>query len=301
MTNHNLNIHMYTFDDLLGLFDLTAQISLDDLKRSKKKVIMLHPDKSKLGSEYFLFYKKAFDIIVQFYDDQTKQNKNITDETVDYSPNDTNQWNKSTTAQINKAIGDMSKESFQKKFNQLYEKNMQKEIKPDVNEWFSKNDPLYQMDENAGKNMGKALEQIKQQSNSLNLYRGVQTLASSSNSSNLYEDDSDSNEYVSCDPFSKLKYDDLRKVHKDQTVFAVSESDFDKMQTYGSVDQLNRARGQQDLKPTSKEESQQMLNSQEMKMREHIMKQEYLAKLETMKYSEKNKTVLSSFLHLTSN
>ena len=58
-TGHNLNIHMYTLDDLLGLFDLTTRISLEDLKRAKKKVLMLHPDKSKLSSEYFLFYKKA--------------------------------------------------------------------------------------------------------------------------------------------------------------------------------------------------------------------------------------------------
>jgi len=297
--NHNLNIHMYTFDDILGLFDLTNQISLEDLKSAKKKVLMLHPDKSKLDSSYFLFYKKAFDIIVQFYESQNKQNQKITEETTNYSHLDTNSWNKSTSKQINKVIGDMSKEQFQEKFNTLFEKNMQKEIKTDVNEWFSKNDPLYQIDENACKNMGKALQQIKQQSNSLNIYRGVQTLSSSSRSGNLYDDDQDSGEYVSSDPFSKLKYDDLRKVHKDQTVFAVSESDFDNMPKYGSVDQLNRARGQQILTPLEKMDAQKILNDQENQYRQQIMKKEYLAKLETMKYSEKNKNVLSTFLQLT--
>ena len=297
MNDHNLDIHMYSFNELLSLFNLTHKISLEDLKRAKKKVLMSHPDKSQLSPKYFLFYKKAFDIIVQFYETQNKQNQEITEETTNYSPLDTNSWNKSTTKQIGKVIGDMDKDKFQEKFNQLFEKNMQKEFKPNVNEWFSNNVPLYQLDENAGKNMGKALEQIKQQSTSLNIYRGVQSLSSASNTGNLYEDDQDANEYVTSDPFSKLKYDDLRKVHKDQTVFAVSESDFDKIQTYGSVEQLNRARGQQ-LIPLEKDEAQKMIDLQESNMKAQIMKKEYLAKLETMKYEEKNKSVLSTFLYL---
>lgn len=297
MNDHNLDIHMYSFNEILSLFDLTHKISLEDLKRAKKKVLMSHPDKSQLSPKYFLFYKKAFDIIVQFYETQNKQNQEITEETTNYSPLDTNSWNKSTTKQIGKVIGDMDKDKFQEKFNQLFEKNMQKEFKPNVNEWFSNDIPLYQLDENAGKNMGKALEQIKQQSTSLNVYRGVQSLSSASNTGNLYEDDQDANEYVTSDPFSKLKYDDLRKVHKDQTVFAVSESDFDKIQTYGSVEQLNRARGQQ-LIPLEKGEAQKMMDFQESNMKAQIMKKEYLAKLETMKYEEKNKSVLSTFLYL---
>ena len=303
MTNHNLNIHMYTFDEILTLFDLTTKINMEDLKRAKKKVLMMHPDKSHLGSEYFLFYKKAFELVVEFYNNHNKQNQEITEETTNYSALDTNSWNKSTTKQINKAIGEMPKEQFREKFNQLFEKNMQKEIKPDVNDWFSKNDPLYQIDENADKsmdkNMNRAMIQIKQHTNSINIYRGVQTLSSSSMSSNLYDNDQDSGEYVSCDPFSKLKYDDLRKVHKDQTVFAVSESDFDKVEKYGSVDHLNRARGNQILTPLDKMDAQRMLDSQESKMKEQIMKKEHLAKLETMKYQEKNKIIMSTFLQLT--
>ena len=291
--SHNLNIHMYTLDDILALFDLTHTITLDDLKRAKKKVLMLHPDKSRLGSEYFLFYKKAFDLVVQFSDNQNKQNQQVSEENTQYSINDP----KHTS--INKVISNMPKEKFQEKFNQLFEKNMQKEAKPNVNDWFSHNDPLYQMDENAGKNMGKALEQIKQQSNSMNVYRGVQTLSSGPRNGNLYDDDaSDMSEYVSSDPFSKLKYDDLRKVHKDQTVFAVSEQDFDKIQKYGSVDQLNQARGHQNLTPLDKVEAQRILEGQENQLKQQIWKKEHLAKLETMKYQEKNKSVMSAFMFL---
>ena len=56
LKEHNLNIHMYSLEDLLGLFGLTYNISQADLKRAKKVVLMTHPDKSKLDSKYFLFY-----------------------------------------------------------------------------------------------------------------------------------------------------------------------------------------------------------------------------------------------------
>jgi hypothetical protein len=56
-TTHNLNIHMYKLSELFDLFQLSYNISVDDMKRAKKMVLMTHPDKSGLGPEYFLFYK----------------------------------------------------------------------------------------------------------------------------------------------------------------------------------------------------------------------------------------------------
>ena len=53
MTKHNLNIHMYSLAEILNLFDLDYQFDIEGLKRAKKKVLMLHPDKSKLDPEYF--------------------------------------------------------------------------------------------------------------------------------------------------------------------------------------------------------------------------------------------------------
>ena len=44
LQEHNLNIHMYSLEELLGLFDLTYNITLNDLKRAKKIVLMTHPD-----------------------------------------------------------------------------------------------------------------------------------------------------------------------------------------------------------------------------------------------------------------
>ena len=72
-SNHNLDITMYSFKEVLALFDLNDDFNTNDLKRAKHKVLMTHPDKSKLPAEYFLFYKKAFEIVYHFYEENVKQ------------------------------------------------------------------------------------------------------------------------------------------------------------------------------------------------------------------------------------
>jgi len=299
MDAHNLDIHMYSFEDILKLFQLTPKYDLDELKRAKRQVLMTHPDKSHLSPEYFLFYKKAFEIVVQFYNDQIKQGQVITEDTTKYEPLNTDDWNKKTTSAISNTISKMPVEKFQEKFNRLFDENMRKETKNN-NEWFSKNDPLYQIDPAAGKNMDHSINRIKNEAktNGLVVYRGVCELPSGSGEP-LYRDDDDyeNADYVTCNPFSILKYDDLRKVHKDQTVFAVSESDLDTIQTYRSVEHLNRVRGHL-IDPLDEINSQKQLEATEQAKREAIMKKEYMAKLESLKYQEKNKSVLSRFLQL---
>ena len=75
--SHNLNINMYSFKELLDLFQLDYKMSIDDMKRAKMMVLKMHPDKSRLPPDYFLFYKKAFDMIVQYYNDSVKINTEV--------------------------------------------------------------------------------------------------------------------------------------------------------------------------------------------------------------------------------
>jgi len=296
-SNHNLNIHMYSLEEVLGLFDLKYQLTIDDLKRAKKKVLMLHPDKSKLSSEYFLFYKKAFDIILQFYENQNKQNKAV--ENIDYKPLN-GELNKTNTKNVTSAIKEMNPEKFQNKFNQLFEENMAKKPNSSKNEWFAKDEPIYNIDQNVNaSNMRDVLENMKQNNGAIINYRGVENLYSSGSGTNVYDDDDIiDNSYVTSDPFSKLKYDDLRKVHKDQTVFAVSERDFEKVQTYSSVDHFVRERSRHSLDPMEKQKAEQVLATKERQMQEEMMKRQYQSNLRTMQYEEKNKAVLSSFMML---
>ena len=296
---HNLDIQTYSLEELLGLFGLTTyNISTNDLRQAKKRVLMLHPDKSKLESKYFLFYKKAFDVIVQFYDNQNRQHKQVDGKELVYRPTEDNDT--STSDNINKQINEISKSDFQDKFNRLFESNNMGN-RPDTtqNEWFKQEENDFNIPEGkiSRSEMGDAFNRVKHQSNSLIKYNGVQEMlhTTSAGNSSLYEDN---DQYVSCDPFGKLQYDDLRKVHRDQTVLAVSEHDFDQSKTYKSVDEFNRARSQYSYDPLEKEKATTMLQEQERIMNEQMMQKEYKSKLQTQQYAEKNKTVLASFLQL---
>lgn len=303
LEKHNLNIHMYSFEELLGLFDLSYEITQQDMKRAKNKVLMLHPDKSRLPADYFLFYKKALDIIFNYYQNNTKINQTVPKEKTDYSPAEISDMNKSTTKKIKSTIGEMDPQEFQRKFNESFEKNMKKEITK-VNEWFSTEDPVYDIKEKVlQNNMGTIMENIKKQNQGMVRYQGVQNMYSSGGT-NLYdEDDADdesrNNQYVTSDPFSKLKYDDLRKVHKEQTIFAVSESDFKNVEQYKNIEHLNQVRNNKDnLKPLDKPHAERILLEQDRILKEKMAQKQHKSFMKTEEYTEKNKSILSSFLQL---
>jgi len=296
---HNLDIHMYNLKELLGLFDLDYTINMEDLKRAKKKVLMSHPDKSKLDPKYFLFYKKAFELIVQFYEHQNKDKILSKNGTV-YDKHQLNQLDEQSTKNVQSSINELSTNDFQTKFNKLFDENMTKKTDTSKNDWFTNEENSYEIKEQVNnKNMGEIFERIKDNQTSLIKHRGVEALYVNSNSGNkLYDDDENDDEYVTTDPFSKLKFDDLRKVHKDQTVFSVSEKDIHKRPVYTSVDHFQRERGKQNMNPLEKQEAERILSQQNETYTQQMMQKEYDAKLKGMEYEKKNKRVLSNFLRI---
>ena len=301
--SHNLRIQDYTLDELLGLFDLTSRtITLEQVKNAKKRVLMLHPDKSRLGSEYFLFYKKALEILVQFYEQQNKQNQVLSKENTVYRPIEPESTIKK---QVSSSIQKMSSTDFQTKFNALLEENqMGKQIDPKHYEWFKneEEDESFKISGNvSASNLGEKMAELKQKQSAMVKYHNVQDFYTTrGNMSNAFGDDEDiyKNQYISSDPFGKLKFDDLRKVHKDETILAVSERDLDKTKIYKSVDELNKARSQQPISYLSKPESEKILEERQTKMRDQMLQKEYNSKIKSQDYEEKNKKVLASFLYL---
>ena len=171
---HNLDIAMYSFKELLDLFNLSYNISIDELKQAKKRVLMTHPDKSKLGPEYFLFYKKAYEHIVNYYETNQKTNKIVPSEKPLYSVFKTDDFTKTTEKAIESQINQIPKKEFNKKFNKLFEENMA-EKRINKNEWFSSNEPIYNIDKNITlSSMGDVIETIKKTTSAVVTYNGVQ-------------------------------------------------------------------------------------------------------------------------------
>lgn len=297
---YNLDIKSYSFNEILQLFDINNyDFSLEELKRAKKKVLMTHPDKSRLPPEYFLFYKKAFEIVFHYYENNNKQNQEVKYQ--EYNPRQgSNDFNKATEQKIKNTIKDLKVEDFNKKFNELYDKNMSKKIDTTRNQWFQENDPLYEITESVSKvNMNSKFENLKKQNQSLIKHNEFQHLTHSSGINYHDDEDDDTNNgYVTCDPFSRLKFDDLRKVHKDQTIFSVGENDYEKMQKFNNVEQYGQVRKTQDLTPLQQEHSRKILEEQERIMKERMARKQYETNLRTQEYEQKNKQVLSSFLYL---
>ena len=291
--SYNLNIKMYSFKEILELFKLSYDFDINELKRARMIVLKMHPDKSRLPSEYFLFYKKAFDIIVDYYNEKQKTNVEVPHNEIKYESASTD---KATYKQVGKTMKELGTEKFQEKFNQLFEANMVKKTDESVNDWFKKNDPLFEYDDiKSTSGLGVAMDSIKSKAAALVQYKGVENMTSRMGN-DLYDDDS--NGYVSCDPFGKLKFDDLRKVHKDQTVFAVSERDFEKVQKYSSMDHLQRERGMVNLTPMEKSHAEKMLAEKEAAIQKSMLAKKHEDHLRSMEYAEKNKTVMSSFFQL---
>jgi len=299
MNQHHLDIREYSLHEIFELFKIPSngQITLEHMKQAKKITLQMHPDKSRLPDSYFLFYKKAFEIIAAYYENQNKTSQIVPKEHEIKYEDLAEDINKTEIAkQIQKRTAE---KNFQKTFNDLFEKNMREKIDPTKNEWFTKEEALFQ-DIGVVKNvsqMNASLEKIKEKTNAMSVYRGVQMLNSGRCGSNLYGDDEEVDEYISTDPFSKLKYEDLRKVHKDHTVFSISEKDVSKMKTYDSVDDYRKTR-EQGYAPLEKVEAENILKNREKEMQEKIMKKKYQSDLRTLENIEKNKKIHATFLQI---
>jgi hypothetical protein len=288
---HNLDVDAYSLGDLLSLFEISSFTpSLEEMRRAKKKMLMTHPDQSRLPSAYYLFYRQAYEVVLTFYQEQTRQNQ-ATTVVGDYAPPNVNHG-------VQGALDKMSARDFHSKFNQLFEK-MDMAAKPDParNAWFTHTAPVIDNvpDRIAPKDMAQAFQTVKKaQTAALVSHRGgVQEMQVSQGAASFYDDDDDA--YISSDVFSKLKFDDLRKVHKDQTVLAVGEQDY----VYRSLEHYSRERDAAPTAPMPEDEAKRLLQDQVRLQREQIMQRQYLAMQKEKENEKKNQAVLSQFLLLT--
>ncbi len=295
MKLHNLDINMYSFKDILDLFNIDENnIRIEDIKNAKKTVLMTHPDKSKLESKYFLFFKKAFDVLHHYYQNNLKQEVDIDTVNTDYQDYHDEEHSK----QISNHVAKMEKKSFNKKFNKLFEENANiKKVDPDKNTWFKEDNPsLKDLEKVANvSGMTSAINNFKRKNNELIIHRGVQETMQGGGT-NLYEEDN--NSYVGSNIFDKLKYDDLRKVHKDETVFSVSEEDINKVKAYNNVDEYKNMRQGQSLDPINEIEATNLLKKKNEQKIANIRDFEKKSIMETIKNEENNKKFMSHFLRI---
>lgn len=306
--NYNLDIQTYSFQDILTLFELPEanNITQEQLKRAKLMVLKTHPDKSRLPPDFFLFYSEALKIIVEFYNNQQRSTKEITTTEIKYDDNIAGIFENNPA--VLEKINSIPSNKFQKVFNDLFDKNQMGKQIVNKNEWFSKdeNDDIFAVKVANISSMNKTFEQIKEKQQGMVIYKGVRELPwSGISASNLYEDidgdgngDGNGNVYIENDPFSKLKFEDIKKVHKNETIFAVGEKDYDKIPKYQSVEQYNTARNTNDIYIETEEENRRILKQRETDFQNKMIQREYLMKKKEIETINKNKSIYSYFLQI---
>lgn len=217
----SFNIDDYNCKDILNLFSLSIEnkLTLDDIKNSKKKLLKIHPDKSSLPSKYFIFYKQAFDELCELYKIQESDNKterNLHDVITAYD-NDLD---------VADSVKSTINENFDNTiFNKFYDDHVVNKIDPEEYKWFQEDVSLPSYSHG---DISSNMQEVKKQlliDNKIRVFEKVQTSNHGVGSiMNLYEDNN-KDMYISCDSNSLLQYADIRKVHKDESVFLVNEAD----------------------------------------------------------------------------
>lgn len=271
MNQIDLNLDNYELNDLLKLFKLKINFNENDLKEAKKIVLLVHPDKSGLDSKYFIFYKKAFDLLNNIYEINHKSTTTKVS-SADYNTISSDYYKKDRNMAV-QSIKDTKQfnSHFNKLFDEYYTNN-----EHGYGDWLKKDH------ENLSYN------ELKQQSRELALKKDVQEMVSTGNFTILGE----SSTYTS-DQFM-----DLREAYTTGSVIGVDEYiDFDKVKKYKSIEELKNERSI-NIKPLSGETSHHILYQKQQSDNEQSIKRMYDLTIEREQNLKKQDSFWSKFLSI---
>jgi hypothetical protein len=223
----DLDIENYSFEDLLRLFELREDFNEYDLKNAKKIVLRLHPDKSGLPSEYFLFYSKAYKLIFHIWEFKNKsENKGYdglwsVDDKKTIMDGDMKDSIVDKQTILTNKLEKMNVKEFNSWFNGEFEKcKIKQENENGYDEWLKSDEDTTEIsDINKMNNIELHKNRVKE----LIVYDGVHILPSCA--SGYSELNSEKPNEFSSEPFSSLSYQDLYTAHA-IPVIPVSESDY---------------------------------------------------------------------------
>ena len=248
----DLNIDNYEYDDILKLFELELNFGQEELKRAKKKVLMMHPDKSGLDKKYFLFFSGAFKILHSVYEFREKANVNLNEE-IEYLAEKSDENQKL----VDKLRDKYSSKDFNKWFNKEFNKlKIENEYESGgYGEWLKNEDEVEVC--NNRNEMNEMIDKKKRDLRSLVNYNGINEF----NNSGYNDLANNKPEEYSSGIFSKLQFEDLKKAHI-ESVIPVIEEDY--IEKYSSLEDIKLKRHHQNLIPLSEKEGRDYLNNKKI-------------------------------------
>lgn len=298
--NINLNIDTYNLEDILNLFNITHNFNDIDLKNAKKIVLMTHPDKSGLPSEYFRFYNSAYSVLYFIWDFKNKAQSKIT--------------NKVYTVDTGDKKMHFSKEDDKEQLllENYLKKNKLSEDKTKFNEWFNEQfvklkvsnedethgygDWLKSEEENKeiSQSFNQDIENRKQQIRDLTIHKPYEVLTFNNGMTTITGEQPN---FYSSDIFSNLKYDDLKKAYT-ETVVPVTNEDYENVRKFKNTDDYKKFRCSQNLNPLCEKQALQYLESKEKLENTETTIRGYKLAKQSEKIINKRTLFISSLLNI---
>lgn len=275
----DLDINNYELADILNLFKIPVLFNDKHLREAKVIVLQMHPDKSRLPKEYFLFFTKAYKMVYEIYKVRFPDEKKYKETGFSYSAvidRELNQ-NKSKTAhnkedreyykteeEAYKKLQKMDSENFNKWFNEKFEKFRMHDDEQDggYEDWFrntknndgldtgeaGEDDDTYDKSE-LGDTWGERNERIERKKKMLrdkmalietNEIMSYDSVGCGGNGG-YYGLGREAPREYSSGLFSSLQYEDLKKAHT-ESVIPVTTEDFVNRKKYTSVNEMQMFR-----------------------------------------------------------
>jgi hypothetical protein len=276
LENMDLDINNYELNDILRLFKLPVMFDDKHLKQAKITVLQMHPDKSKLPKEYFLFFTKAYKILYEIYKVRFPDAKKYKEDKFSYTAVIDRELNQSksktahnaedreyhkTEEEAYKKIQKMDSTKFNTWFNEKFEKFRLHDEEQDngYEEWFRGISKEGSADENEsdvqemGGSWAERNAQIERKKAELRnkmaliQHTEIQTANSSGGGGGYYGLGREAPQEYSSGLFSSLQYEDLKKAHT-ETVIPVTAEDYDNRKKYTSTNEMQMFR---DIERTS--------------------------------------------------
>jgi hypothetical protein len=287
----DLNIDNYNLDEILALFELSHDFKFEDLKQAFiNYVAPLHPDKSGLASDYFIFYRKAYGVLINLH--KTRTNKAYADKMdskdyAKYADKYKNEFKEQEEQNRSYAETLMKSDNFNDTFNKLFEDNVKKneEDAGGYDEWLrgSKQEERIVDYDKLVSHRNQDVNQFKQEIRQMTMDEfqmefekrraemiagneimsrdgfGAISSMSSAGASNLLG--GPVGDYSSAHGGAGLAYQDLKRAHTDTLIAVDVASMSDRFMRSGDYERFLKSR-EETITPLGKEESERILNEQ---------------------------------------
>lgn len=257
MNNYNIeHIQSMHIDEIYKLFNLNPDtITRKELKDAYRKTLEFHPDKSGLSSSYFILFSNAYKRLhhhahnILFKKDRTvkeyKETRKI--------PND-------ITEDYEHYIHLLKHDDdFQNKFNKTFETIIPNHKTDGYGDWLKQQCNTKRHVHNLN-DLHHTIEKQKQTQNALVCNTTLNNVNECNHGTNLIDEKPKT--YSSNNIFGKFKYEDIKKVHGDESVIPITQKDIYEY-TYNrpeTIQTYKTQRIQQNTTPITKLQGKQYLN-----------------------------------------